>query len=226
MEAAVAADPANLGTLRVAAFFLAELGRTDEAIAIGNFIVRRDPACGGCVSALANAYRRSGRHAEAVETLESMLEWRPPDHQFNWHMGVAYLFSGEPEKALELFEPQKDEGTAVGYIAALHDLGRHDEAAAALAKQIEQFETGEGTAEAIARMYAWLGDTGKAFEYLEMAMQEDSRTATGLGTDFYNRIRGDPRWDEMLTRYGVVTWDQLDIEFSPELPDEILQSIK
>ena len=71
MEAAVAADPGNVRTLRVAAFFLAELGRTDEAIAVGNFIVRRDPACGGCVSALANAYRRSGRHAEAVETLEA-----------------------------------------------------------------------------------------------------------------------------------------------------------
>ena len=226
MEAAIAADPTNLRTLRIASFFLTELGRIEEAIAVGTYIVRRDPACGGCVSALAVAYRHSGRHAEAVETMESILEWRPPDGQFNWHMGVAYLFSGEPAKALELFEPEKDEGAAVGYVAALHDLGRDEEAAEVLARQIEVFEKGEGGAEAIARMYAWLGDKDKAFEYLEMAMQEDSRSATGLGTDFYNKIKGDPRWDEMLSRYGIVTWDELDIEFNPQLPEEILQSLE
>ncbi|MGI9223128.1 MAG: hypothetical protein ACR2QX_01520 [Woeseiaceae bacterium] len=226
MEAAIVADPTNVRTLRIAAFFLAEVGRIDEAIAVGNFIVRRDPACGSCVSALANAYRRSGRHAEAVKTLESILQWRPPDGQTSWHMGVAYLFSGESEKALELFEPEKDEGTAVGYIAALHDLGRHDEAAEMLAKEIELFETGEGQAEGIARMYAWLGDNDKAFEYLEMAMQEDPSSATGLGTDFYNKIKGDPRWDEMVSRYGIVAWDELDIEFNPQLPEEILQSLE
>jgi len=224
MEAAIAADPANLSTLRVAAFFLSELGRTDEAIAVGNYIVRRDPACGSCVSALAQAYRRSGRHAEAVETLESILEWRPPDGEFNWHLGVVYLFSGEPGKALELFEAEKDEGAEVGYIAALHDLGRHDEAQGMLARQT--LKKDEGMAEAIARMYAWLGDNDKAFEYLEMAMMENPNVATSLGTDFYNRIKGDPRWDELLSRYGIVTWDQLDIEFNPALPEEILQSIQ
>jgi TolB-like protein/Flp pilus assembly protein TadD len=226
MEAAIAADATNVRTLRIAAFFLAELGRFDEAIAVGNFIVRRDPACGSCVSALANAYRRSGRHAEAVKTLESILKWRPPDAQTDWHMGVVYLFSGESEKALELFESQKDDGAAVGYVAALHDLGRREEAAETLAKQIELFESGDGTAEGIARMYAWLGDNDKAFEYLEMAMQEDSRWATGLGTDFYNSIKGDPRWDEMLSRYGIVTWEQLDIEFNPRLPAEITRMLE
>jgi tetratricopeptide (TPR) repeat protein len=226
MEAAIAADPTSVRTLRIAAFFLAELGRIDEAIAVGNYIVRRDPACGSCVSALANAYRRSGRHAEAVKTLESILNWRPPDGQTDWHMGVAYLFSGESEKALELFEPQKDEGAVVGYVAALHDLGRHEEAAEELAKQIELFETGEGTAEGIARMYAWLGDNDKAFEYLEMATKQNPDTPVGLGSDFYVKIKNDPRWDELLSRYGIVTWDNLDIEFNPQLPEEILQSLE
>ncbi len=219
MEAAVAADPGNVRTLRVAAFFLAELGRTDEAIAVGNFIVRRDPACGGCVSALANAYRRSGRHAEAVETLEAIFEWRPPDHQSNWHMGVAYLFSGEPGKALELFEPGKDAGMGYAYMLALHELGRYEEFEEMLARQIEQID--ENAAGMLARIYAWLGENDKAFEYLEMAMEADPNTATGLGNDFYNKIKGDPRWDELLSRYGVVPWDQLNIEFDPRLPEEI-----
>ena len=224
MEAAVAADPANLRTLRVTAFFLAELGRTDEAISVGNYIVRRDPACGGCVSALANAYRRSGRHAEAVETLESIFEWRPPDHQSNWHMGVAYLFSGEPGKALELFEPGKDAGMGYAYMLALHELGRYEEFEEMLARQIEQID--ESGAGVLARIYAWLGENDEAFEYLEMAMAADPNTATGLGNDFYNKIKGDPRWDELLSRYGVVPWDRLDIEFNPRLPEEITRMLE
>jgi len=224
MEAAIAADPTNLRTLRIASFFLTELGRIDEAIAVGNYVVGRDPACGSCVSALAVAYRHSGRHAEAVETMKSMLEWRPADQQFNWHMGVAYLFSGEPGKALELFEPGKDAGMSYAYVLALHELGRYEEFEERLAREIERID--ESGAGAVARIYAWLGENDKAFEYLEMALADDPNMLSNVGNDFYKKIQSDPRWDELLSRYGVVPWDQLDIEFNPQLPEEILQSIQ
>ena len=224
MEAAIAADPTNLRTLRVASFFLTELGRIDEAIAVGNYIIRRDPACGGCVSALAVAYRHSGRHVEAVETMESILEWRPPDHQFNWHMGVAYLFSGKPGKALELFEPGKDAGMGYAYLLALHELGRYEEFEEMLARQIELID--ENGAGAVARIYAWLGENDKAFEYLEMVLEADPNALSGVGNDFYRKIQSDPRWDELMSRYGIVSWDQLNIEFNPRLPEEILRSIE
>lgn len=224
MEAAIAADPTNLRTLRIASFFLTELGRIDEAIAVGNYIVRRDPACGGCVSALAVAYRHSGRHAEAVRTMESMLEWRPPDHQFNWHMGIAYLFSGQPGKALELFEPGKDDGMGYAYLLALHELGRYEEFEERLAGELELIDENGGGV--VARIYAWLGENDRAFEYLEMAMAADPNMLSNVGNDFYKKIQSDPRWDELMSRYGIVSWDQLDIEFNPQLPDEILQSLE
>jgi TolB-like protein/cytochrome c-type biogenesis protein CcmH/NrfG len=224
MEAAIAADPTNLRTLRIASFFLTELGRTEEAIAVGNYIVSRDPACGSCVSALAIAYRHSGRHAEAVRTMESMLEWRPPDHQFNWHMGVAYLFSGQPGKALELFEPGKDDGMGYAYLLALHELGRYEEFEERLAGEIERIDENGGGV--VARIYAWLGENDKAFEYLEMAMAADPNMFSAVGNDFYRKIQSDPRWDELMSRYGIVPWYQLDIEFNPRLPEEILRSIE
>ena len=175
-------------------------------------------------SALAVAYRHSGRHAEAVETMESILEWRPPDHQFNWHMGVAYLFSGEPGKALELFEPGKDAGMGYAYVLALHELDRYEEFEERLARQIERID--EHGAGGVARIYAWLGENDKAFEYLEMVLEADPNALSGVGNDFYRKIQSDPRWDELMSRYGIVSWDQLHIEFNPQLPEEILWSLE
>jgi tetratricopeptide (TPR) repeat protein len=224
MEAANAPDPTNLRTLRYTAFFLTELGRTEEAIAVGKYIVRRDPACGSCVSALGNAYRRSGRHAEAVEALESILKWRPPDSQFTWHYGVALTFAGESEKALEWFEPGKDAGMGYAYLLALHELGRYEEFEERLAGEIERIDQNGGGV--VARIYAWLGENDKAFEYLEMALADDPNMLSNVGNDFYRKIQSDPRWDELMSRYGIVSWEQLDIEFNPQLPAEIRQSLE
>lgn len=110
------------------------------------------------------------------------------------------------------------------YMLALHELGRYEEFEEMLARQIEQID--ESGAGVLARIYAWLGENDEAFEYLEMAMAADPNTATGLGNDFYNKIKGDPRWDELLSRYGVVPWDRLDIEFNPRLPEEITRMLE
>jgi hypothetical protein len=78
----------------------------------------------------------------------------------------------------------------------------------------------------VARIYAWLGENDKAFEYLEMAMAADPNMFSAVGNDFYRKIQSDPRWDELMSRYGIVPWYQLDIEFNPRLPEEILRSIE
>ena len=42
-ERALALDPADLGVLRISATLLASLGRLDEALALDEAVVRRDP---------------------------------------------------------------------------------------------------------------------------------------------------------------------------------------
>jgi hypothetical protein len=59
-----------------------------------------------------------------------------------------------------------------------------------------------------------------------LATQRNPRTPVGLGSDFYVKIKSDPRWDELMSRYGIVSWEQLDIEFNPQLPAEIRQSLE
>lgn len=223
MEAAIAADPTDQRTLRIASFFLGGIGRGDEAIAIGKYIVKRDPACASCVAALSWAYRNSGRHAEAVEALESILEWRSPDQQFRWQYGVALLFAGEPEKALEWFDPDPDSGMDVGYLAALHDAGRLQEFERRLA---EQDPSDPMNWEGLARIHAWIGNYDKAFELIEKLIERDPRSAYDFDTDFYQRLERDPRWAEFRARHGYDERRSSNIQFDPALPEEIVRSIE
>ena len=219
MEMAIAANPTDQRALRVVTFLLGALGRTEEAIAIGKYILRRDPACASCVAALSWAYRNSGRYAEAAETMESILEWRPPDDTFRWSYGVALLFAGEPDRALEWFDPDPDGGHTVGYLAALYDAGRLEE----FERRLAALDPSEPTNwEGLARVHAWIGDNDKAFEYMEKVGEHGHFAAGDLDTDFYRA--DDPRWAEFRSRQGIEERDLSHVEFNPVLPDEILRS--
>jgi len=223
LERAVALDPTDPTTLRVAAQLLDALGRYDEAIAVNRYVVERDPACGVCVSALAWSYREAGRHREAANVLESLLAWRPSDVHFAWSIGVAWLVAGEPAKALAWFEPYREGATQVGYLMALHDVGRIED----FEREFSALRNEEDHSnfEAIARVYAWIGDADHAFEYLELAVAEDPRVAETIDTDLYTRIKSDPRWRALRARYGVVDQVHADVAFEPPLPEALRQSL-
>ena len=223
MEAAIAANPTDSRILQITTWFLGGLGRVDEAIAVGKYIVKRNPACATCLSALAWAYRLSGRHAEGVEVLESVLEWRPPDHQFRWQYGVALLFAGRPDEALEWFDNDPAEGMAIGYLAALHDAGRQEEFEQAFSVWDESDPM---QWEGLARVYAWIGDNEKALGLIDKMVEESPERATDFFTDFYARLDGDPRWEAFRTRHGYNERDQSDIEFNPVLPEEIMRTLR
>jgi len=61
-----------------------------------------------------------------AEAFERLLEWHdslPID--FYWYLGVAWLVSGKPDKALENLEQGPHSSRQLGRMLALHDLGRH-----------------------------------------------------------------------------------------------------
>ena len=222
MEAAIAANPTDARILQITAFMLGSLRRTEEAIAVGKYIIKRDPACATCLAALAWAYRLSGRHAEAVETLASILEWRPPDSNFKWQYGVALLFAGEPDKALEWFDSDPSSGMLVGYLAALYDAGRQEEFERALS-EIDASDPNDW--EGLARVYAWIDDNDKAFEFIEKIIEQNPNHTTDFDTDFFARLEGDPRWTELRARHGYNERDASHVEFNPVLPEVIMRTL-
>jgi TolB-like protein len=208
----------------LAAGFLAQLGRFDEADALARYVVDRDPACTFCVDTLAQVFRYGGQHREAVEKLEELLEWRDVDPLTSWNLGVGWLVVGEPAKALKYFEGAPAGNREMGRIMALHDLGRVDEFDAEFSKMLAD---SDDDPESIARIAAWTGQNDLAFEYLERAVEKHGPSvAQSVQTDLYEPIKSDPRWQAFLERYDTAEEEDLShIRFNPKLPAEVEEAL-
>jgi len=210
----------------VAAHFLYELGRVEEATALALYVVDRDPACASCVTLLAGVYRLAGRHREAVEELEKLLEWNVGSPILFWQLGVGWLVSGEPGKALEFFKRAPSGNREMGELLALHDLGRLEEFEAEFSKRRADPKWGP---ESIARIAAWTGQNDLAFEYLERAIDEEGPELVQYikyAADLYEPITSDPRWRALLDRYDTVGQEDLShIRFNPKLPKEVAEAL-
>jgi adenylate cyclase len=223
IERASALNPNGLDLLRGISAFLGDLQRYDEAIAISEYVVARDPGCSTCINQLAYCLRATGRHREAAARLEAILEWQPPNNAILWPLGVAWLGAGEPQKALDTFDRlDRPPGSALhelGRVLALHDLGRVADFENAFAELREDKET---SPESIARIYAWTGDNDQAFIWLDrMVEREGPESVAWVKTDLYGKLKPDPRWQAFLEKYGQTDEDMSRIVFNPVYPPEI-----
>jgi tetratricopeptide (TPR) repeat protein len=139
-------------------------------------------------------------------------------------VGVSLLVVGEPDKALGYFQQLETSGINLGYIMALHDMGRAEEFERLFA-ELKLQEDAE--AESIARVYAWTGDADSAFAWLERALALDARWINRIDTDLYDKIKSDPRWAALQARYRAkddyVDWKS--VTFNPLLPAEVRERI-
>ncbi|MEJ2129769.1 MAG: tetratricopeptide repeat protein [Woeseiaceae bacterium] len=201
---------------------LGRLGRIDEAVALLEYVLKRDPGNPATVYNLAFLMRQAGRHREAAEKLEGILEWHDPTPDLYWSLGVAWLIAGEAGKALEYFDQDPNTGD-LGRVLALYTLGREQEFEA----EFEALKASSTSVEGIARVYAWSGQNDLAFEYLDRMVEEMGRDwAARVDTDLYEPIKSDPRWQEFLDKNGVKKEDLSDIEFDPPLPPEVVAEVE
>jgi adenylate cyclase len=223
-EEASAIDPRSLDFLRGMSIFLFELQRYEEARAVAEYLVSNDPACTPCISTLTRSLRALGRHREAAERLEKILEWREPSASIYWLIGVPWLVAGEPAKALAYFEKMDMKGEEnLGRMLALHDLGRMDE----FERDFERFrESHPDEPEGIARIYAWTGNRDQAFHWLDVMVEKQGPQSVNLvKTDLYSKIQDDPRWQAFLERNDANDQDYANIRFNPVYLPEIQQLI-
>ena len=212
--------------LAIAARMLADLGRTDEAEVLARYVVDRDPACTTCVNFLVLILRKTGRHREAAEEIEKLLEWQDLPPYYYWHLGVAWLVAGEPGKSLTYFEHTFPGNRKIGQMLALHDLDRLDEFNAEFLKLRAN---PEAHPETIARIAAWTGQNDLAFEYLERAIGKEGpqiMQSVKRGGDLYEPIMSDPRWQALLDRYGIADEDLSHIRFNPKLPTAVAEALQ
>ena len=218
LERALALAPTNPDIITVAALLAQGLGRTDEAIALQEYAVARDPVKPGGHSWLGYFYQLDGRLDEAITSFRTVLTLSPGSVGGQYVLGVALLLKGEPEAALAAFAEEADEGyRLIGLPMAYHALGRAAESDSALAELIEFHE--QKSAYNIAYVLAYRGQADLAFEWLDRAVEHNDPGLAEVPVDvMFANIHDDPRWLPFLESIGKSPEQLAAIEFEVRVP--------
>ena len=222
IERALVLAPGNTDILFEAAMLVRSLGRIEECISFQEEAVTRDPVNPVGHYRLGLSYLWAGHLDEAIESERIALGLSPGRIGVQYAIGVALLFKGEPEAALEIMHQESDEGwRANGRALAHHELGQARESDAALTKLIEGWE--EGAAYNIAYILAFRGEADRAFEWLDKAAKYKDPGLTDIPIQpLFTNIHSDPRWLPFTISIGKSPQQLAAVEFS--LPQRYLGS--
>jgi tetratricopeptide (TPR) repeat protein len=217
-QRALALDPTDLNVLGNAAVFLLSLGRLDEALALEEAIVRRDPLHVTGLNNLGNYQRAARRYDAAIASYRTVLSLSPNRGGAHAQLGMALMLKGDASGALAEIEQEKSEvHRMIGLPMAYCALGRKADTDAALNALIAKYE--KDGAYNIAYVYAFCGDADKAFEWLDKAVAyQDSGLSEIVIENLFDKIHSDPRWLPFLRKIGKAPDQLAKIEFKVTLP--------
>jgi eukaryotic-like serine/threonine-protein kinase len=194
-------EPGNPGFLSGAAHMAATLGRFDEALALYRRAIALDP-----LSVQAHYFHGlfaviAGRLDEAEAALRKTLELDPGYPSAHMWLGRIHLTRSNAQAALAEMERETDPvyrqwGLAVTY----HALGRKKEADAVLAQLIK--ENADGSPSQIGDIYAFRGETDRAFKWFERAYERRDSGLVYLRAEPPS-VRADPRYAALLKKMGL-----------------------
>jgi TolB-like protein/Tfp pilus assembly protein PilF len=215
---ALAFDPADLDVLRTSASLVASLGRLDEALALDEAVVRRDPVNVTALYNLGYDQRMAGRLDAAIASFRTVLSLALGQGRAHANLGVALLLKGDAKGGMAEIEQETSEvWKMIDLPMAYHALGHKADSDAALAALIAKCEK-DGPYN-IAYVYAFRGEADKAFEWLDKAVEYGD---TGIGEivteNLFDKIHADPRWLPFLRKIGKAPEQLAKIEFKVTLP--------
>ena len=215
---ALALDPADLDVLRNSAGLLGSLGRLDEALAVEEAVVRRDPVNVSALHNLGVSQRYDGRLDAAIVSFRTVLSLTPGRGGARANLGTALLLKGDAPRALSEIEQETSElWKMIGLPLAYHALGRKADSDAALTALIAKYE--KDSSYNIAYVYAYRGESDKAFEWLDKAIEYGDPGIGEIVTEnLFANIHADPRWLAFLRKAGKAPEQLAKIEFQVKLP--------
>jgi TolB-like protein/Tfp pilus assembly protein PilF/class 3 adenylate cyclase/tRNA A-37 threonylcarbamoyl transferase component Bud32 len=174
------------------------LGRFNEAAALLRRAIQIDPLDAATYHSAGIAFYYAGLSEEATAAFRKALDLVPEREQTHSMLAEVYLGKGQAQEALVEARQEKNAalqlwGTALAY----HALGQKTESEASLAELIARF----GAPFSVAEVYAFRGETERAFERLEHAYTVRDSGITLIKDDpLLNSLKGDPRYTAMLKK--------------------------
>jgi tetratricopeptide (TPR) repeat protein len=206
-----------VGVLGSGAALLASLGRLNEALALDEAVVHRDPVNVTALFNLGLHQRWAGRFDGAIASFRTILSLSPGNGGAHFNLGLVLLLKGDAQGALAEIEQEKSSWIRIGLPLAYHALGRKADADAALKELIAK--DAADSAYNIAYVYAYRGEADPAFEWLDKAVASgDPGLAAIVTENLFDKIHGDPRWLPFLRKIGKAPEQLAKIEFKVPLP--------
>ena len=197
--------PANPTANDLLARVLVYLGQIQEGEKLARQAIELDPLAYLARGNLARILLAEGKLDEADAAARKSAELQPAAAgSHRWQVVVAVL-RGDGETALREAQLEPDEGYRRFELALAQCVRADREAAdAALADLIANFRN--QLAYQIAEIYAVRGETDKAFEWLQISLDNHDTGLLSLLIDpLIRSLRGDPRYKSMLEKIGLPT---------------------
>jgi TolB-like protein/class 3 adenylate cyclase/Tfp pilus assembly protein PilF len=216
---ALALDPSNTYILDWSAVLLRRLGRIDQAIEIGEYLVIHDPLNADAVLELGLAHKHAEHWDTAITHYRSALALSPSGIGAHGVIGEVMVLQGNPRAALAEVQLETDPAWRL-HVQSLanHALGQSAASAAALAEMIESH--GNSYASFIVEEAAFRGDIDLAFEWMDKAalLRDPSLGAIPLSL-FCANLHKYSRWHSFLHQHGMAPEQLSAIDFHVTLPE-------
>ncbi|MGB5210269.1 MAG: tetratricopeptide repeat protein [Gammaproteobacteria bacterium] len=218
-QRAVELDPTDTGVMFSAASLAESLGRLEQAIALEEYAVVRDPLDPVAHNNQGDSYLSAGRFDQSIVAFRTALRLSPGYIGAHYRIGVALLLKGEPNAALEAMQQEPFKAwRLIGLAMAHHALDQQAESDAALAELIQRYE--QDAAYNIAYVIAFRGENDRAFEWLDKAVvYNDPGLAEIVNEPLFGNIRDDPRWLALLERIGKTPAQLAAVQFEVWPPE-------
>lgn len=230
LERALELDPANPQILRQVAILSGNLVRVEQAVAMLEYAVARDPISPAVHNNLALNYYYARDWDKAISSYRNVLNLSDnPVGVHSW-IGLALVFDGKPEAGLRSIKKEQhpDEEKdhierrpwrLLAEIMAYHALGQKDESDNSLQQFIDSY--GQEWGSSVATALAFRGEADRAFEWLEKAKQRNDSGLSELAAEpAFGPLKSDPRWLPFIESIGKAPAQLAAIEFNPTPPKQ------
>jgi len=202
-------DPKNATGHHWYAELLLFIGKPQEAFKEIDIAVELDPVSQGILKDKGIFQYYLGQYDEAMETALTTLEIDPgfvPVHRL---ISLVYTGKGMYEEAINetikwgsLTGNKIKTDVALAYIYGVS--GREDEARKIIKNTGIEKMLSSNDYRGVALVYAALGETEEAFEWLEKSYQKHEESLCSIGIDpKFDPIRDDPRFNDILKKVGL-----------------------